>query len=111
MVQQDRARGSPNADNRDTDSLVAPRIKLTQHHLSASTTKPGKAATFITVFRPFRTGTDVKFDATVEAIEGGHRVHLDATVSVDLFDDRTTAIRGEKTFDTRPKQPNKAPKK
>ena len=71
------------------DPPPRPRIKLTQHHLSASTTKPGKAATFITVFRPFRTGTDVKFDASVEAtvegIEGGHRVRLDAAVVVDLF--------------------------
>ncbi len=88
------------------------RIKLNQHHLTASTAQPQKDITFITVVRPFRTGAKVTLDAKVEAIEGGHRVRLDGAVTVDLLGDRTTATRGEKTFDSKSKPPtqSKSPK-
>ncbi len=53
------------------DPPPAPSVKLTEYHLTAHTTVPTRDVCFVTVLRPYRTGTRPSFARLLEPIEGG----------------------------------------
>lgn len=61
------------------DPPPRPRVKLTEYHLTAATPSSHRATEFITVLRPFRTGTSVVDQQRLIAIEGGWAIEADLT--------------------------------
>ncbi len=61
------------------DPPPRPRIQLVEYHLTASTTEPQRCVEFVTLIRPFRSGTQVPDQATLETTSNGYRLRARLT--------------------------------
>jgi hypothetical protein len=79
------------------DPPPRPRVKLTEYHLRARTPERSDRATFVTVFRPHRTGEPEPPTPQIESIPGGYLLTAktgDGTTVILLRDSGTAPLVG-----------------